>query len=99
MILNMIYVIGPGHGGPGIVLAASRKMRRRVTGCLWSGYLARASSGSSLTDIAIEQRFADASGSYLQSNNGKLVRVLSSKAPYDELRPGNSGQILKRLSV
>ena len=41
-------------------------------------------SGDSLAEVAIGSRFADASGKYIQSNNGRLSEVRSSKASYDK---------------
>ena len=41
-------------------------------------------SGGALADIAIGPRFADASGRYVQSRNGKLTQARSSRASYDE---------------
>ena len=40
-------------------------------------------SGDSLADVAIGSRFADASGKYIQSNNGHLIEARSSKSSYD----------------
>lgn len=42
-------------------------------------------SGGALADVAIGPRFADASGKYMQSRNGKLIEARSSKASYDEV--------------
>jgi len=41
-------------------------------------------SGDALAQIAIDPEFADATGQYLQSNNGSLIKVRSSKISYDE---------------
>ena len=41
-------------------------------------------SGGALADVAIAPRFADVSGQYMQSRNGRLVEARSSKASYDE---------------
>ena len=41
-------------------------------------------SGKSLADIAVEPDFSEASGYYLQSRNGTLVKAQSSKSSYDE---------------
>jgi NAD(P)-dependent dehydrogenase (short-subunit alcohol dehydrogenase family) len=43
-------------------------------------------SGSSLGKIAADPAFADASGKYFQSNDGRLLQVRSSKMSYDEQR-------------
>jgi NAD(P)-dependent dehydrogenase (short-subunit alcohol dehydrogenase family) len=43
-------------------------------------------SGSSLGRIAADPAFADASGQYFQANDGRLLRVRSSKMSYDEQR-------------
>jgi NAD(P)-dependent dehydrogenase (short-subunit alcohol dehydrogenase family) len=43
-------------------------------------------SGRSLGRIAADPDFADASGQYLQSHDGRLLRVRSSKLSYDEQR-------------
>jgi NAD(P)-dependent dehydrogenase (short-subunit alcohol dehydrogenase family) len=41
-------------------------------------------SGDALADVAIDPRFADASGKYIQSHNGRLIEARSSKASYEE---------------
>ena len=43
-------------------------------------------SGRSLGKIAADPGFANASGQYFQSNDGRLLRVRSSKMSYDEQR-------------
>ena len=41
-------------------------------------------SGDALARIAVDPQFANATGQYLQSNNGSLVKARSSEASYDE---------------
>jgi hypothetical protein len=41
-------------------------------------------SGTSLGKIAADPAFANGSGKYLQSNDGRLIEVRSSKMSYDE---------------
>ena len=41
-------------------------------------------SSGALADVATSPRYADASGKYIQSRNGRLVEARSSKASYDE---------------
>ena len=41
-------------------------------------------SGGALADVATSPRFANASGKYIQSCNGRLAEARSSKASYDE---------------
>jgi NAD(P)-dependent dehydrogenase (short-subunit alcohol dehydrogenase family) len=43
-------------------------------------------SGASLADLAVEARYATESGGYFQAREGKLSKVRSSKASYDEQR-------------
>lgn len=43
-------------------------------------------SGAALARIAIDPDFADASGTYLQSNNGRLLETRSSVTSYDEIK-------------
>ena len=41
-------------------------------------------SGDALARIAVDSDFADATGQYLQSKNGSLIILRSSKASYDK---------------
>ena len=41
-------------------------------------------SGDALARLAVDSEFAEASGQYLQSDNGSLVIARSSTASYDE---------------
>ena len=43
-------------------------------------------SGASLAGLAVDPAFADASGKYLQSNDGRLIETQSSAISYDEER-------------
>ncbi|MBK1883772.1 SDR family NAD(P)-dependent oxidoreductase [Luteolibacter pohnpeiensis] len=40
-------------------------------------------SGNRLADIAVEKQYADDSGKYLQSSNGRLIEARSSRVSYD----------------
>ena len=54
-------------------------------------------SGSSLAAIATDVKFAGASGKYLQSNNGRLTEVRSSKVSYDQNKAARLWQDSERL--
>ncbi len=57
-------------------------------------------SGASLAQIAVDPRYANASGKYLQSNDGALNETRSSKMSYDEQRAAklwNDSRTLVRL--
>ena len=57
-------------------------------------------SGASLAQIAADPKYANASGKYLQSNDGELIETRSSKLSYDEQRAAklwNDSRTLVRL--
>jgi hypothetical protein len=43
-------------------------------------------SGASLAMVAVDPNYANGSGKYFQTNNGKLIKRRSSKLSYDEQR-------------
>ena len=54
-------------------------------------------SGSALAAIATDAEFADASGKYFQSNNGRLSEARSSKVSYDQEKAARLWQDSERL--
>jgi NAD(P)-dependent dehydrogenase (short-subunit alcohol dehydrogenase family) len=54
-------------------------------------------SGAALASIALDERFATASGKYIQSNNGTLMEAQSSKASYDEKKAAKLWEDSERL--
>ena len=57
-------------------------------------------SGDALARIAVDPHFANATGHYLQSNNGSLVNARSSKTSYDESKAAklwNDSEVLVHL--
>ena len=54
-------------------------------------------SGKSLADIAVEPDFSEASGYYLQSRNGTLLKTQSSEVSYDEKLAAKLWQDSERL--
>lgn len=55
-------------------------------------------SGASLARLALDPAYADASGKYMQSNDGRLIETRSSKVSYDELLAQRLWQDSKRLA-
>jgi hypothetical protein len=53
-------------------------------------------SGASLARLAADPSFADASGKYFQSNDGKLVETRSSALSYDE---GRAEKLWKQMEA
>jgi NAD(P)-dependent dehydrogenase (short-subunit alcohol dehydrogenase family) len=54
-------------------------------------------SGAALASIAIDEKFATASGSYIQSKNGTLIEARSSKTSYDEKKAAKLWEDSERL--
>jgi hypothetical protein len=54
-------------------------------------------SGPALASIALDQRFATASGKYIQSNNGMLMETRSSKTSYDQAKAAKLWEDSERL--
>jgi hypothetical protein len=55
------------------------------------------SDGAALADLAVNKQYATGSGEYFQAQEGKLSRVQSSKAFYDEQRALTLWNDSKRL--
>jgi NAD(P)-dependent dehydrogenase (short-subunit alcohol dehydrogenase family) len=54
-------------------------------------------SGASLAELAVDPRFADASGKYFQAKEGTLTAVPSAKLSYDEQRAAKLWEDSRRL--
>lgn len=54
-------------------------------------------SGTSLARIASDPDFMDASGKYLQSNDGQLLEARSSRASYDEAKAARLWQVSENI--
>jgi len=55
-------------------------------------------SGAALASVAMDDKFANASGKYFQSKNGTLIEARSSKTSYDQRRLPSCGRILSSWS-
>jgi NAD(P)-dependent dehydrogenase (short-subunit alcohol dehydrogenase family) len=54
-------------------------------------------SGAALASLALDKRFATASGKYFQSRNGTLIEARSSKTSYDEKKAASLWEDSERL--